>query len=219
VKSLLQFAAVLALLTLSVSTAVLGRDLHQTILDADSTVKHLDASLGEIHTTAQNVNAVLVQVQGVAADLGKTATDERAYWNKTAKESSDAARDLRALLARTDRSLNDHLLPDLDREVNATAAAAQLGMESIAHSADTLTFQLSDPAIAQMAEHLNAASASVGAAAQNTAEATAHLDKATADIETAVHRVTKPPTMLKQIGMGILDIASKLGSVFAGFLR
>jgi ABC-type transporter Mla subunit MlaD len=202
-----------------VSTAAIGRDLHQTLQDTDKTVVALYGSVGDIRATVQNLNITLIHVQGVVADLQKTTTEERAYWNKTAKESSDAARDLRALLARTDRSLNDHLLPDLDREVNATAAAAQTGMESIAHSADTLTFQLNDPAIAQMAEHLNVASASVAGAAQNTADATAHLDKATADIETAVHRMTKPPSVLKQIGMGLLDIASKLGSVFAGFVK
>jgi hypothetical protein len=226
VKSLLQSAAVLALLTLGVSTAVIGYDLHHVLLDADTALRDTDkavvainGSAADLSLVAHNVNVTLYEAQSVVLDLHKTTTAEQVYWNKTAKESSDAARDLRQLIARTDRQLNDHVLVDLDRNIGETSAAMQLSLEAIAHSADTLTFQMQDPAIAQMAAHLNDASASVSAASQNAADATAHLDKATVDIETAVHRVTRPPSMLKSIGMGILDIASKLGSVAAGFVR
>ena len=111
------------------------------------------------------------------------------------------------------------MLPDFDRELMATSTAAQFSMESLTHASDALTFQLNDPAIAQMAEHLNLASASIATAGANTADATKHLDAATADIEQDVHRLTRPPSFLKQLGMGILDVAAKLGSVSAGFIK
>ena len=225
-KSLLQLAATLTLLTLGVCVAVLTRDAHRLAADSSALIGHgqrslaeLDVTLVELDRTAESAQGVLGEVQATAQNLKLSSAAETAYWNATAKQTALAARDLRQLIARTDRELNDKFLPDLDTQVSQTSGAAQLSLKALTHSADTLTFQLQDPEISQMAEHLNLAAGSIADAAASTASATKHLDASTADVEQAVHRLTRPPSMLKQIGMGILDVGAKLGSIAAGFVR
>lgn len=218
-KTLLQAVAAILLAVVGGCAVVITSDVHHTLANTAATMSTVNASVGDLRNTTKKLDATLDNVTAATGTLQLAAQDERKYWNQTSQESAKAMRDLRQITARLDRSVNDKLIPDIDREFVATAAQAQLSLESLQHSADTLTFQLNDPAIAQIADHVNSAAANVADASKNVADGTAHLEKATADIETSVHRLTRPPSMLKQIGMGILDIAAKLGSVAAGFVR
>lgn len=222
-RSLLQFAAVLALFSFCGGTAVMVWDAHKVL-------RHFDSSLVRVEmwgsNEAQDVHQILADAKVATSAGAAFAQEQRKQLKKTSQDSDNLVRNSQVvlrnaekLLYRFDQQLNGSILPHLDQELVATSTAAQLSFESLAHTSDTLTFQLNDPNISQMAEHLNTASFSIADASANTSDATKHLDHATADIEQDVHRLTRPPSMIKQIGMGILDAAAKLGSISAGFVK
>ncbi len=222
-RVLLQSAAVFALLCLSVCMIILAHDAHRLALDTDKAVRDLEATLqaqgANLSADEMHLDLVLDHLDGTISQLHQAAVEERTYWLKTSADSDKTVKALRLavdraslLLDHTDKQLNGALLPDIDRELQLTSQSAQMSIASLGQASDILALQLNDPAISQVAEHLNDASKSVAATAD-------HLDKATADIERDVHRLTKPPSLIKQIGMVILDVAAKLGSVFAGFVR
>lgn len=229
-KSFLQLAAVFALLSLGVSTAVLSFDGHRmarsmdkTLCDLDETIKTQNVNLAsdELH-----LDLVIDHLDGTVTQLNSAAAEQRAYWQKTSADSDKTVKALRLvvdraglLLKHTDEQLNASLLPDFDREVKLTSLSAQTSIGSIGHASDVLTLRLNDPSISQAAAHLNDASANAAEASRSVAEGTAHLEKATADIEQAVHRLTRPPSLAKRIGLGLLDVGAKLGSIAAGFVR
>ena len=222
-KAFLQLAAVFALLCLGVSTAVLSYDTHRVALCADKTLLDLDETIKtqnmNLASDELHLDLVIDHLDGTITQLNAAAAEQRAYWQKTSADSDKTVKALRLvvdraglLLKHTDEQLNTSLLPALNRNVDLTSSNAQLSLASFTHAGDALTLQLDDPAIAQMATHLNDASAHV-------AESSAHLEKATADIEQAVHRLTRPPSLAKRIGLGLLDVGAKLGSIAAGFVR
>lgn len=198
---------------------VVTSDLHETMRSARSAVDNVNGAVTDLRVTSNKLNATLDNVTAATNQFQLAAAEQRQYWQKTSIESAKAMRDLRQLTARLDRSVNDKLIPNFNLEITATAAAAQNALESVQHSADTLTFQLNDPAIAQMADHLNTAAANAASASANVDAGTKHLEKATGDIETAVHRLTRPPSFAKQVGMTLLDIGAKLGNIVTGFIK
>lgn len=229
-KVLLQVAAVFALLSLGVGTAVLSYDSHHFAVDADRTLRDLDAAVKvqsvNLSAVQVHLDSVLSHVDATVSQLDLAAAEQRAYWQKTSSDSDKTVKALRLavdraslLLDHTDKQLNSSLLPDIDREFILTTQQTQRSIGSIGQAGDALTLQLNDPAIAEMAEHLNEAATNAAAASKSVADGTAHLDKATADIEQEVHRLTRPPSMAKRIGTTLLDIGAKLGSIFAGFVR
>lgn len=227
---MLQSAAVLALLCLGVSTAILAHDAHRLALDTDKTVRDVDAVLQvqgvNLAADEARLNVVLDHLDSTVAQLDAASAEQRAYWQKTSADSDKTVKALRLavdraslLLDHTDKQLNLTLLPDVDREFVLTTQSAQMSIGSIGQAGDALTLQLNDPAIAQMAEHLNEAAANVSEASKSLADGTEHLNKATADIEEDVHRLTRPPSLAKRVGLGLLDVGAKLGSIFAGFVK
>jgi hypothetical protein len=222
-KTFLQLAAAFALTSLGVSTAVLAWDTHHIAKDADATLQTVNDTLKvqsvNLAADEQRLYLVLEHADATFGQVDQAAKEQRAYWLKTSADSDKTVKALRLavdraslLLDHTDKQLNGSLLPDLDRNVELTASAAQMSLASFGHAGDELTFQLDDPAIADLATNLDKSAASL-------VETNAHLEKTTADIEQAVHRLTRPPSLIKQIGMGILDTAAKLGSIAAGFVR
>lgn len=222
-KSVLQFAAILALIAVSASTTLVCWDTHKLATQAQIDLHDLDDSIKiqsvNLAADEQHLSLVMDRLDGTIDQLNAAAIEQRAYWQKTSADSDKTVKALRVtvdraslLLDHTDKQLNSFLLPDLDRSVDLTSAEAQLSLASFTHAGDALTWQLDDPAISSLAQNLNEASAHV-------AESSAHLERTTADIEQAVHRVTRPPSLAKRIGMGLLDVGAKLGSIAAGFVR
>jgi len=223
VKSVLQFVAILALVAVTGGAVVITRDAHRLSLDADKTLRDLDGVLvtqsANLAQDEQHVDVALAHLDTTIEQLNQAAIEQRAYWNKTSADSDKTVKAMRLtidraalLLDHTDVQLNSSLFPDLDRNLSLTAQSAQMGMASIGHAGDALTFQLDDPAIADLAKNLDATSGQL----QQTSE---HMAATTADIEQAVHRMTRPPSLLKRIGESILDVGAKLGSMAAGFVR
>lgn len=198
---------------------VLTVDVHRTIADIRRTDGLLDVVLADADGAVGDLRTVVQDVQVSAKQLSAAGQEQRAYWLKTSQQTADAMRDIRQLAARLDRSVNDHMIPTIDGQVTATGTAAGGALASLQHAGDSLDARLRDPQIAQMAENLNRAAAGVAAASDHTAQATEHLEKATADIETKVHQLTRPPSLAKRIGMGLLDVGAKLGSIAAGFVK
>jgi hypothetical protein len=222
-KTALYSAAIFALLSLGVSTIVLTRDTHRIALDADKAIHDLDDAAKvqnlNLATDEAQLSAVMQHLDTTISTVNQAAVEQRAYWQKTSADSDRTVKALRLavdraslLLDHTDQQLNGTLLPDLDRQLQLTSKQAQFALGSVGHAGDALTFQLNDPAIADLAKQLDDSSHSLSLTAD-------HLEKATADIQQDVHRLTRPPSFLKQLGMGILDVGAKLGSIAAGFVR
>lgn len=202
-RAILQGVAALAIAVIAACAVAVTLDLHHVARETSETVVVLRGRLTKL-------DAALDHVTAATAQLELASREQTQYWNKTSQESAKAMRDLRQLTARLDRSINDRLIPNLNVELDATSASAQLTLTAVQRSADTLSARLADPAIAEAAGRINAAAASVEVASQNVAAGTGHLEKATADIETAVHRMTKPPSLAKRVGMTLLDVGYKM---------
>jgi hypothetical protein len=222
-RVLLQFAAVLALLSLGAGTAVIAWDAHGLALDgrkvlqhADSSLTALDSALGDIGDTTVNIRGVLTETQATAENLKLASAAEADYWNATAKQTSLAARDMRQLIARTDRELNDKFLPDLDAQLTQTSTAAQFSFESLTHASDALAFQLQDPEWGQALHGLNLAANNFSAAAQNGSSILAHGDHVAAYYD---KKLTTPLGFWKTFLYSTLDIGAKAGSISAGFVK
>lgn len=198
---------------------VVTSDLHETMRSARSAVDNVNGAVTDLRVTSNKLNATLDNVTAATNQFQLAAAEQRQYWQKTSIESAKAMRDLRQLTARLDRSVNDKLIPNFNLEITATAAAAQNALESVQHSADTLTFQLNDPAIAQMADHLNTAAANMASASANVSSGTAHLDRATGDIETAVHRATRPPSLALRVGSLVLSKGAEAAQWVYGYFK
>ena len=222
-KTALQFAAIVALLCLAVGETVLSYDTHRIARQADTTLRDLDDELkvqgSNLAIDEQHLEQVLSGVDVAVGQFNAAAAEQRAYWQKTSADSDKTVKALRLTIDRfglfvshSDASLNSFVLPDLDLQMRLASEQAQLSLASFGHAGDVLAFQLDDPAISDLAKNLDQSAATL-------TETSAHLEKTTADIEQAVHRLTRPPSLAKRIGMGILDVGAKLGSMAAGFVR
>lgn len=229
-KTLLQLAAVLALLVLSVSAAVLSFDAHRVLIDAHKTSanvreliidsdlvsRHAYASLTLLDSATENLSATIHEVNGAAENLKATSAAEQTYWNNTAKQTSLAARDMRQLIARTDRELNDKFLPDLDAQLTQTSTAAQFSFESLTKASDALTFQINDPAISQTLEAMHGISLNLQSATAHADDSLAHVDHTFAFYD---KELTTPLGFWKTLGKTLLSTGSQAGNVYAGFFR
>ena len=224
-KAFLQFVAALALISCGASAVVLAWDGHRLLSDADVTLRDVDAESLSLHAdvSAQiaHVDAIITSAQAASEQMRLAAVEQRAYWQKTSADSDKTVKALRLavdraalLLDHTDKQLTGTLLPDVDRQVNATAESAQFALGSITHAGDALTFSINDlpPIFANLRE--------------GTAElslASAHADKILADGERTADyyekKLTTPASFAKRLGMGLLDVGSKLGNVMSGFVK
>jgi len=165
----------------------------------------------EVHGTSQNLNADLIQLGLTLDQVRQASLEERSYWQKTAKESAATVRAVRQLVDRTDRSLNDQLVPQASTSLgNLDEQVGRLGpaVEELAKLERDADRQVNQPAIDATLGHVEETTA-------HLAETTKHLDAASADAEKYVHRITKPVSTAKQVG---LAIANFFGHVLGGWL-
>lgn len=224
-RSLLQLAAAFALAALGVSTAVLARDAHRISLDADKTLRDVDAAViserQDLLTSELELNTVLLHLDGTISQLDTATQEQRAYWQKTSADSDKTVKALRLtvdraslLLDHTDKQLNGVLLPDFDRQLSLTSDSAQLAFGSITHAGDALTFDINDlqPVFANLQE-----------TSAQFASASGHADKILGSGErTAKYyevKLTTPATFAHKLAMGVLDVGSKAGNIMAGFVK
>jgi hypothetical protein len=224
-RSLLQAAAVLALITLGVSTAILARDTHRIALDADKTLRDVDAAVvaerQDLEASGLQLSAVIAHADATISQLDAAAIEQRAYWQKTSADSDKTVKALRIavdraslLLDHTDKQLNGILLPDFDRQLNLTGEAAQLSFGSVTHAGDALTFQINDlqPIFANMADGTAQLSLASGHANKILLDG-----EKTADYYTK--KLTTPASFTRNLVDGLIDYGAKFGSMFAGFAK
>jgi hypothetical protein len=173
----------LCLVSVSVAVCLLLWEARQTVIDADSLV--LQEKL-ELHYTSQNVNAALLQIGLTTDEARRAAMEQRLYWNQLGKLSVD-------FLSRTDRNINDQLLPAAALLLTTTAdseqqltASADITLGNLGHSADVFTMRLNDSRLDEMVTNWNETSLHV-------VGMTANAELVTDDAEHEVHKLVYPP--------------------------
>jgi hypothetical protein len=219
-KTVLQLAAVLALVTFSVGTALLSHDLRRLVRDSDAAVLHADAAVSHFSSSIEGEKA---ELDSILKSAELAASEQRAYWQKTSADSDKTVKALRLVVDRagllmkhTDEQLNSSLLPDIDRELVSTSRAAQTSITSVGQVADTLTLKLNDLPMSDIAAHLDEATLHIEGTAlalQHTSESGEHVAKY------YEKKLTTPASFAQRLAMGALSIGSQLGSVFAGFVK
>jgi hypothetical protein len=220
VRTLLQLAAVLALVTLSVGAAVITFDVHYFILDLDVGVRRADNYMadakGEWQNEKASVHSILSGVQDATQQAQLFAREQRAQLDKTSHDSdtqvkalSLVTRNAETLLYNLDQQLNGKILPDFDRELVSTSTAAQFSFESLTKAGDALTFQINDPAIARTVQSLDTAAA-------NGADILGHFDHVAGYYD---KKLTTPLGFWKTMLKEMVPVAGAAGSVAAGFAR
>lgn len=220
-RSLLQVAAVFALLCLGAGTAVLSYDVHLLARDADKTLRTID---DDVKVQALNLSQDELQLSLVLQHVDAAATEQRAYWQKT---SADSDKTVKALRIAVDRAalLMKHadesqllLTTDADRQLNLTAESAQVSLASIGHAGDALAFRLDDlqPTIA----NLDRSSEQFLVTANNLALASAHGNAILLDGEKTADYYSKklmtPATFAQKLAHFVLESGSEARILFVG---
>lgn len=233
-RTLLYLSASIALLTLSCSTIVLTRagiqtrnDVHQIATETQQTLRDIDESV-----KVQNISLVQdeMNLDAVLESLDSAASEQRTYWQKTSADSDKTVKALRLavdraslLLDHTDKQLNGVVLPDADRELTATAQSAQMTIDSLGHTSDALAFQLNDVDIGPTLANIDESSARLANTMANLQDASGHANKILDDGQKTAdyyeRKLTTPASFAHRLAMTLLDVGSKLGNIFAGFVR
>ena len=226
-KTLLQLAAVLALLAFSVGAAVIVWDAHNLALDLGNVVEHVDAVLGQAQSELQNekndVRQILANAETATSQAAFFAIEQRAQLKKTSRDSDNQVRAL-GLVTRNaeeffyhlDQQVNGKVLPDFDRELVATSTAAQFSFESFTKASDALTFQINDPAIPQTLEAFNRAAQSFADASAKADDSLLHVDHTFAYYD---KKLTTPLGFWKTLGKSLLSTGSQAGNIYGGFIK
>src|SRR3990172_2506660 len=180
--------------------------------------------------TSTNLNAVLLQT-GIAADNVRRASEkweaasdeQQKYWRDISKETREAVKELRASVKRTDTNLNDRLLPEMTRFLQANdQRLAGLTNETIVSLQDTTTrlnaLLDSTTSAADSAKNLFA-DPNIPKSLENIEQSTENINKTTAHIEKKVEQMTKPANLAVRVGFFVLDLGAKVGAILIGFFK
>jgi hypothetical protein len=222
-RSLLQSAAVLALLCLSVCTAVVCRDVHLLARDADKTLRVID---DDVRVQSLNLAQDELQLNLVLDQVGKAAVEQRAYWQKT---SADSDKTVKALRLTVDRAgmLLDHLdksqillTADADRQINLTAESAQSALASFGHAGDTIAFQVDQLDLGPAVANLDESSARLANFMGYMQSAGGHADNILGSGErTAKYyekKLTTPASFAQKLAHFVLESGSEARILFVG---
>lgn len=175
--------------------------------------KLFDEATTDLHTTSGHLNTMLVNVTDAAANArdaslqaSLAAKEQRAYWAKTSLETYKTMASLRLTITRTDKSVNDVLVPKLsDMLQSATSLSAgaaenlstlvqqfRAPLDNMNRATAAAADALSDPHIAQSIAHADEAAASASSAAAHADKSAANIEAGTADIKDWIHRNTTP---------------------------
>jgi hypothetical protein len=227
VKVLPQLAATLALLSLGVCVAVLTRDAHRFITEAELSLFQAQHVLGQAESEWQDekadVHSIVASAQTATSQAALFATEQRAQLRKTSRDSDNQVRAL-GLVTRNaekffynlDQQVNGHVLPDFDRELVSTSTAAQFSFESLTQTVDDFDFQLKDPEVGQTLHSFNLAAASLASASANGNSILGHADHVAAYYD---KKLTTPLGFWKTMLHEAIPAAGAAGSIAAGFVR
>lgn len=165
--------------------AVLG-DVHRLLKTTTTMVADTQQRLDY---TSQDLNAVLLHTDLI---MGRIERASRAQ-EQVSQKSLQLLNETSAVLVRTDKVLSQlqSSTADIDAQTVRTLQDLQPVMAQAQKTLADTDKQVSDPAIDQML-------ADMAASAQNVALMTGHINATTADIQTEVHQMTKPSSLVKQ---------------------
>lgn len=186
-----------------VAAAVLLNLNHRAeavLISADVAIKNTNKRVSD---TAQNTNAVLIQL-GLAADQAQQAArEQRVYWSENSQQTTRALVNLNAFVTNTDRRLNTELFPAATatlQTLNAETAARSIDIhnlvESVRQPLDAATLKINDP--------------NIEATIENIQKISGNLADATGDVKKIVHKATLPKTKA-QIAAGMLLKLAPIG--------
>jgi len=227
VRTLLQLVAALTLLTLGVGAAVIAWDVHKVLGRMQTSLTRIDVVIDraqdELNNEAPDLHSIIAHAADAANQADLFAQEQRVQLRKTSRDSDNQVRAL-GLVTRNaetffynlDQELNSRVLPDFDRELVSTSAAAQFSLESVTKAGDALTFQLNDPEWGQTLHGLNVAANSFSIAASNGASILAHGDHVAAYYD---KKLTTPLGFWKTALHELVPVVGAAGSFTAGFVK
>jgi hypothetical protein len=193
------------------------RDSHRVILSVGGTAAEIRASAKQWELASKQSQELTAQSTQILKNLA-TAT---ATLNTTSTS-------LTAFIAHTDDNVNAILIPqlssalaannarlaqleaDTDQTVLALGATSKNAADAMTQATQTLAAAgkvLGDPAIPRIIANTETAS-------QNVASTSAHVDAASADIQTKVHEMTRPASFVKRLAEAVLTLAAPMASLF-----
>ena len=189
-------AASFALIEAGLLFLQLRRDLGPLVAAANVTVVKANDTLDRVTTVANTVNVAAVA--------------EKTYWDKTQTQVYKLITDTKLLMGRTDRSLNDILVPRLAATLDSTNSAvvrvsdnvdrvgdATVGVVSkVGPLLDAATAQVGNPEIKDSISNLADSSANISHA---TADASATMADVREGVHVEVKNLTAPETKMEII--------------------
>jgi hypothetical protein len=207
------------LLALTLVALQLRQDLRADQLKVSYTFDNVNRLIREASQTCANLR------HSTAVLEANSASEVTAILESTSRTNQNLAA-LHDFIEHTDRSLNVGLVPRAEqaidqqsRSLTDLSVAARQSFEKMApalqdasDASASLARLSEDPALLDTLRQTQAA-------ATNVARTTANLADTTADIRDAVHRQTRPANWAIRVGGYALDLAAKIGSLAAGFLK
>ena len=203
VKTAALIAVAIGILILCYELSLLARASRQ---DLASVTANLNTLIVTANQTALNLRDAAASARDASEQAKLAAIEQRAYWAKTSLETYKTMAAVRLTIVRTDRSLNDVLVPKLSLTLDGTTELSRSAAANLARTMDELqpTLQnmgrasaaaadtMADPAIRETLAHLEETSKHAADTADQTAQAMANVNATTRDVAAYVHRMTTP---------------------------
>ena len=196
------------------------------------------ATIKDIHRTVLVIGGAAGEVQKASVEWRKASEQSQQISNGTLIVLQNAARatasltgateHLDKMIQATDSNINLVLVPqlaaavgdnsvqlgklvaDTDKTVLGIAQTSAQATAAMSQATQTLADAgkiLGDPANQQTVQNVQKITA-------NTAETTAHLDAAAADIQVKVHQMTRPASFVRRMAEAVLTLAAPVVSIF-----
>jgi hypothetical protein len=195
------------------------------LLEARALLRDIRGDVAIIDRNVTDTLNLTRQAAGSAAEASAQANlaaqEQRTYWQKTSLETYKTMASLRLTIVRADKNINDVLAPQLVTTLKATDALArqasvnlqtamnglQPSLDNLARASSAAADTMADPHIRESLAHVDAASAQLEASSVQLAGVATNLDAASKDAAEAVHRATRPASLIVTIAEKAFGLA------------
>lgn len=196
--------------------------------------REMDAELTDLHRVTLDAGGAVAEIRASAKVAEEASVEEKTYlaalntkMQAVMDNSADATADLATMIQRTDHNINDVLAPTLAQTVTqndarlsrlvadtdstvksmaTTSSQAATVLTSVMEMMAQVSKLLDDPANQQTIDNF-------AVITKNTAETTAHLDSASADIQQKVHAITRPASWARSVFNFVMSTAAQVGEI------
>lgn len=216
------------LLALTAGTLVAVHDVHQVLHTAKNGFSDAGSAARALENTSRQFDQTLATLTATADTVNAAANEQKANWQKTSLEAADTGRDLRMLIARTDRAfvdgtlfhLNKRTLPAVDAQIEGNGNQLRLTLAKVGDTADgmtaaakTLDAQLGNPQIPELLGRIDMTAMHFETIAAHSETIAANFETMSGDMKIAVHRMAQPPTKV-HTALNVAWTTAKFGSLF-----